>query len=124
MPVSAAERPEAERQHLQHEHMALAPGLPAAALALMQRQAPSVLRAVTEQATMLPEEPRHMTQLKAVRVLDARVVHYLDGGTPGRQPGNRKPGRWLAQVISLGSSSWSCADLSGKCQRFQPFCHV
>lgn len=66
MPAALSDRPESERQLLQHERLALAPGLPAAAFGLMHRQAPSVLRAITEQATTLPDEPDHMTQLKAV----------------------------------------------------------
>lgn len=68
MPAPAAERPEAQRERLGQEALALAPGLPAAAFGLMHRQAPAVLRAITEQATMLPDESHHMTQLKAVRL--------------------------------------------------------
>jgi hypothetical protein len=66
MPLPAAQRPEKARQQLAEERLALAPGLPSAAFCLMNGQAPSVLRAVTEQTTTLPDEPSHMTQLKAV----------------------------------------------------------
>jgi uncharacterized protein YheU (UPF0270 family) len=66
MPLPVAQRPEKERQQLVEEQLALAPGLPSAAFGLMNGQAPSVLRAVTEQTTTLPDEPSHMTQLKAV----------------------------------------------------------
>ena len=66
MPLPAAQRPEQERQQLLEERLALAPGLPSAAFGLMNGQAPSVLRAVTEQTTTLPDEPSNMTQLKAV----------------------------------------------------------
>jgi hypothetical protein len=69
MPVPAVQRPEKERQQLADERLALAPGLPSAAFGLMHGQAPSVLRAVTEQTTTLLDEPVHMTQLKAVRLV-------------------------------------------------------
>lgn len=78
MPALAAQ-PEAVRERAIEERLALAAELPAAALALMARHSPTVLRAVMEQATTVPEEPGRMTQLKAVsdlRELTVKVVVF------------------------------------------------
>ncbi len=80
MPAPADQQGEAARERATLERAALSPGLPAAALSLMARQSPTVLRAVTEQASTVPDEPAHMTQLKAVSALAVCDSYLALGG--------------------------------------------